>query len=112
MSLVNINIAHQSAKARCVELRSDNRHRRRPPGSKRRGAEKTHYVSRVVRGPQRVSSALLSFQLGQMGQIDVSARKDANLVLDACENPEGECGGGLQGAPISGHASSNSPARS
>ena len=64
MSLVNINKAHQSAEARCVELRSDNRHRRRPPGSKRRGAEKTHNVSRVVRGPQRVSSALLSFELG------------------------------------------------
>src|SRR3984893_7593419 len=91
MTLIIINITQYSAEARLFEPRSDNLHGWNPARPQRRGAEKTHDVGRMVRGPQCVSSTLFAFKLSQAAKVNVSARKDADLVLDAGKNAEPEC---------------------
>src|ERR1700730_15451353 len=94
MTLIIINITQYSTEARFFEPRSDNLHGRNPARPQRRGAEKTHDVGRMARGPQCVSSTLFAFKLSQETEVNVSALKVAALVVGGGKNSESECGRG------------------
>jgi len=56
----------------------------------------------MVPGPQRISSTLLAFLFGQATNVNVSARKDADLILDAGKNTEAKCARGTPGSTRKG----------
>src|SRR5262245_39135746 len=93
MSLVVEHMALKRAKARHREPPSPDRRGRGSAGPQGSGAEQAHYVCRVVRGTERISSAPLPFGFGQLTRANVAAWEDARLLFEARENPKTECRG-------------------